>query len=141
VSTTSAAVTHVPFAELEGLLRTSLARHSVSEPNAGIIATNCASCERDGAVSHGVFRIPGYVTSIASGWLDESVAPSVERHGPSPRSPGGPVPLGTVVEAELHGIPMADDRLALLRELTGGAQPARNASGRRPVAAASAMMS
>lgn len=83
MSRTSAPTTLVPFGELESLLRTILVRNGVSEHNAGIIATNCASCERDGSVSHGVFRIPGYVTSIASGWLDGTAVPSVERHGPS----------------------------------------------------------
>jgi delta1-piperideine-2-carboxylate reductase len=83
VSRTSAATVRIPFTELEDLLRTILVRHRVSEQNARIIATNCASCERDGSVSHGVFRIPGYVASLSSGWLDGRAVPVVEQHGPS----------------------------------------------------------
>jgi LDH2 family malate/lactate/ureidoglycolate dehydrogenase len=31
---------------------------------ARVLAQNCAGAERDGAHSHGVFRIPGYVSTL-----------------------------------------------------------------------------
>jgi delta1-piperideine-2-carboxylate reductase len=37
---------------------------------AAVLAHNCASAQRDGAHSHGVFRMPGYVSTLASGWVD-----------------------------------------------------------------------
>jgi delta1-piperideine-2-carboxylate reductase len=82
-TTPTTPTTYVPFADLEELLRTILVRHGVSDPNARIIAHNCASCERDGSVSHGVFRIPGYLASLENGWLDGCAVPHIERHGPS----------------------------------------------------------
>ena len=77
------AAVHVPFAELAELLRTILVRHGVGEENARVIADNCAACERDGTLSHGVFRIPGYLASLRSGWLDGNARAEVERVGPS----------------------------------------------------------
>lgn len=42
------------------------------------LAFNCASAQRDGAHSHGVFRIPGYVSTLASGWVNGQAVPDVE---------------------------------------------------------------
>lgn len=42
---------------------------------AALLAANCAGCERDGAISHGVFRIPGYLSSIRSGWVNPAAQP------------------------------------------------------------------
>ncbi|QXH44979.1 Ldh family oxidoreductase [Pseudomonas xanthosomatis] len=67
----------VPFAELQGLLQVILQRHGCSEGVAAVLAHNCASAQRDGAHSHGVFRIPGYVSTLASGWVDGKAAPQV----------------------------------------------------------------
>ncbi|MFO1105301.1 MAG: Ldh family oxidoreductase [Amaricoccus sp.] len=45
---------------------------------AGVLARNCAGCERDGSESHGVFRMAGYVASLRSGWVDGRAVPVVE---------------------------------------------------------------
>jgi delta1-piperideine-2-carboxylate reductase len=50
---------------------------------AAILARNCATCERDGSYSHGVFRIPGYRASIRSGWVDPDAEPVIARAGAS----------------------------------------------------------
>ena len=42
---------------------------------AAVLARNCAACERDGSHSHGVFRIPGYRSTLRSGWVDGSAEP------------------------------------------------------------------
>lgn len=42
-----------------------------------MLAYNCASAQRDGAHSHGVFRMPGYVSTLASGWVDGQATPKV----------------------------------------------------------------
>jgi delta1-piperideine-2-carboxylate reductase len=47
------------------------------------LAANCAACERDGSLSHGIFRIPGYVNALKSGWVDGNAIPVIEDCGPS----------------------------------------------------------
>ncbi len=68
----------VDFGELTQLLTRILESAGASHEVAKIIGENCASCERDGSSSHGVFRIPGYVASMLSGWVNPRVTPSVE---------------------------------------------------------------
>jgi delta1-piperideine-2-carboxylate reductase len=71
------------FEELAALLERIFRRHGVSAPHATLLAANCAACERDGALSHGIFRIPGYVSSLRSGWVDGHAVPEVEDTGGS----------------------------------------------------------
>ncbi|MHA6575882.1 Ldh family oxidoreductase [Pseudomonas yamanorum] len=66
------------FAQLTDLLRQVFVRHGTSAEVAQVLAENCASAERDGAHSHGVFRIPGYVSTLASGWVNGKAVPVVE---------------------------------------------------------------
>lgn len=83
-STTAAdAATPVAFGDLVALLERVFLRHGTSERVAAVLAENCASCERDGSTSHGVFRIPGYVGSLKSGWVDGRAEPRVEEAGPA----------------------------------------------------------
>ncbi|MDD2874613.1 MAG: Ldh family oxidoreductase, partial [Azoarcus sp.] len=67
---TPAAKTLLPFSELEALLARIFVRHGTSDAVAKVLATNCASAQRDGSDSHGIFRIPGYLSTLASGWVD-----------------------------------------------------------------------
>ncbi|MFD2641726.1 Ldh family oxidoreductase [Pseudomonas japonica] len=73
----SAPARQIPFAELVNLLQRIFVRHGCSESVAGVLAANCASAQRDGAHSHGVFRIPGYVSTLASGWVAGRAEPVV----------------------------------------------------------------
>lgn len=57
-------------------------RHGCSESVAQVLAYNCASAQRDGAHSHGVFRMPGYVSTLASGWVDGQATPKVSDVAP-----------------------------------------------------------
>ena len=75
-------VVRVPFAELQALLQRILQRHGCAEPVAAALAYNCASAQRDGAHSHGVFRIPGYVSTLASGWVNGRAEPQVSDLAP-----------------------------------------------------------
>jgi len=43
------------------------------------VATTVTHAERDGAVSHGLFRVPGYVAALRSGKVDGAASPAVER--------------------------------------------------------------
>lgn len=75
-------LTHIPFGELRSLLASIFERHGASPEVAAILAGNCASVQRDGAESHGVFRIPGYVATLASGWVDPRAVPVVTDAAP-----------------------------------------------------------
>ncbi len=71
----------IPFARLVGAIEAALIGAGASPRVAATLARNCAACERDGALSHGVFRIPGYLTSIRSGWADAAAVPVIDRVG------------------------------------------------------------
>lgn len=82
MQSTQSDLTLLPFAELRDLLAQIFERHGTSARVAGILADNCARAQRDGADSHGVFRIPGYLSSLASGWVDGRAEPVVEDVAP-----------------------------------------------------------
>jgi delta1-piperideine-2-carboxylate reductase len=55
----------IGFPELVALLHQIFVRHGTSPEVAAILSRNCASAERDGAHSHGIFRMPGYLSTLA----------------------------------------------------------------------------
>ncbi|WP_176086448.1 Ldh family oxidoreductase [Martelella sp. HB161492] len=73
----------ISFAHLEALLEAVFLKAGAAAGVARILAENCAGCERDGALSHGIFRIPGYLGSMKSGWVDPAATPVVEQAGDS----------------------------------------------------------
>jgi len=73
----------IGYEALIQLLAEILRREGASASVAQQIAENCAACERDGSRSHGVFRMPGYASSIRSGWVDATAVPVVEDVGAS----------------------------------------------------------
>jgi delta1-piperideine-2-carboxylate reductase len=74
---------HLAYDDLVDLLQRIFVKHGVSGINAKILAENCAACERDGSLSHGIFRMAGYVSSLNSGWVDGKAVPEVEDVGPA----------------------------------------------------------
>ena len=72
----------VGFHELRSLLKAIFVRNRTPLETADILAENCAGCERDGALSHGIFRVPGYVESLRSGWVDGLAVADIDRVGP-----------------------------------------------------------
>ncbi|KHK98831.1 hypothetical protein LK09_08110 [Microbacterium mangrovi] len=74
---------HVSFDELRELISTTLQQAGAARWVADILAANCAGCERDGALSHGVFRVAGYVKSLESGQTDGAAVPVLTNVGPS----------------------------------------------------------
>lgn len=74
---------YLPEAELVERLGGVLLAAGASPRVAGVIAANCAACERDGSRSHGVFRMAGYVASIRTGWVDAAATPVIEDCGPA----------------------------------------------------------
>lgn len=75
--------TSISFEDLVSLLQRVFTRAGVAERNAVALAMNCALCERDGSLSHGIFRIPGYLSSLKSGWVDGRAVPLVEDVSPA----------------------------------------------------------
>lgn len=74
----AAVMSTLSLEELTQLLETIFLRHGTSAEVARSLAANCAGAERDGAHSHGVFRIPGYVSTLQSGWVNGQAIPQVE---------------------------------------------------------------
>jgi delta1-piperideine-2-carboxylate reductase len=60
-----------------------LLRHGCDQPNADAIAATITNAERDRCHSHGLFRLPGYVTSLKNGKANGRAAPTAERLSPS----------------------------------------------------------
>lgn len=72
----------VSLSDLTALLARIFERHGCSAEVAAILAVNCAAAQRDGADSHGVFRMPGYVSTLKSGWVDGRAVPQVQDVAP-----------------------------------------------------------
>ncbi len=72
----------IPLPQLRATLARIFERHGTSAEVAAVLADNCAGAERDGAHSHGVFRIPGYLATLASGWVDGRAVPRVHDLAP-----------------------------------------------------------
>jgi delta1-piperideine-2-carboxylate reductase len=69
-------------AELAALLRRIFERASCPSEVATLLGDNMALAEGDGALSHGIFRVDGLLTSIRTGWVDVNAAPAVEDVAP-----------------------------------------------------------
>lgn len=74
--------TTVSIKDLSALLQRVFERNGCSQQVASILADNCASAERDGAFSHGLMRIPGYVQTLKSGYADGRAIPALEDVAP-----------------------------------------------------------
>jgi delta1-piperideine-2-carboxylate reductase len=77
----TAAPQAISFSDLTALLQQIFVRHGTSPEVAAVLAANCASAERDGSHSHGIFRIKGYLSSLAAGWVSGQAVPQVEDVG------------------------------------------------------------
>ncbi|HEY4199113.1 MAG TPA: Ldh family oxidoreductase [Devosiaceae bacterium] len=73
----------ISYADLVALLRAVFGHNGCSEAVAAVLAENCAMGERDGSLSHGIFRVDGYLSSLASGWVDGHAEPVVEDASPA----------------------------------------------------------
>jgi len=67
----------VSIDELTDIVSRILVRHGVRLDNAAPVAETVVAAERDGAASHGLLRLPGYVTTLRSGWIDGNATPVV----------------------------------------------------------------
>lgn len=64
--------------EIYDVARGALARAGADADNADAVAQTVANAERDGAHSHGLFRIPGYVAGLKSGKVNGCANPAPE---------------------------------------------------------------
>jgi len=60
----------ISFDDLVSAIEAKLTAAGASSAVAKVLATNCATCERDSTLSHGVFRVAGYLDSLTRGWAD-----------------------------------------------------------------------
>ncbi|MEO3474902.1 Ldh family oxidoreductase [Roseomonas sp. CAU 1739] len=70
-------------AALVALIARAFERHGMSPPNAALVAAVVAAAERDGAASHGLLRLDGYIATLRSGWVDGAAAPVVAQPAPA----------------------------------------------------------
>ncbi|AZU01865.1 MAG: Ldh family oxidoreductase [Brevibacterium linens] len=73
----------ISFDDLVSAIQAKLVAAGASPSVAEVLATNCATCERDGTLSHGVFRVAGYLDSLTRGWADGAAEPNIDVVGPS----------------------------------------------------------
>jgi delta1-piperideine-2-carboxylate reductase len=74
--------TRISYDDLVALLASIFRWHDCSDHVAALLAENMAGAERDGAHSHGVFRIKGNLDSLDSGWVDGKAVPVLEDVAP-----------------------------------------------------------
>ena len=73
---------HLNLGEVHNLAFNCLKANGCDDENAQAIADNMTAAERDGSVSHGLFRLPGYVSSLRSGKADGKARPRITRPAP-----------------------------------------------------------
>ena len=69
--------------EVHDLTTRILLGHGVSQDQARAIADTVTNAERDECPAHGLFRVPGYVKSVASGKVDARAAPEIRELAPA----------------------------------------------------------
>ena len=74
--------TELTLEEIYDLAKAALVKAGSSDEMAGIVADTVVRAERDGSMSHGLFRIPGYVASLKSGKVNGNADPRVEATTP-----------------------------------------------------------
>lgn len=72
----------LPIAEIERLTASYLRACGCDKANAAALARTLAAAERDGAASHGLFRLDGYVASLKSGKVNGKAVPRIETIAP-----------------------------------------------------------
>lgn len=73
----------IAVAELQTHLERIFMDHGMAPAGAPVVAATIVAAERDGSRSHGLQRLPGYLSSLKSGWVDGKAVPLVEEAGPS----------------------------------------------------------
>ena len=74
--------TDLSLDEIFNLAKSALINNGANEENAEAVASTVTNAERDGSVSHGLFRIPGYIKALQSNKVDGSAVPEIEEITP-----------------------------------------------------------
>jgi len=69
--------------EIYDLAKKTLLFNGCDEENASILSDTIMRAERDGSLSHGLFRLPAYVASLKSGKVNGKAKPEVKKISPS----------------------------------------------------------
>lgn len=75
--------TPLTLEEIYALAHDCLSQNGADAANANALATTIHNAERDGSHSHGLFRLPAYVTSLRSGKVKGNAKPSVTEVTPA----------------------------------------------------------
>ncbi len=67
--------------EARKLVEQCLTKNGCSADNSRDIASVIVAAEADGCISHGLFRVPGYVSSLRSGKVDGKATPKIAKTG------------------------------------------------------------
>ena len=79
----SPTTTKLSLDEIFKLAKAALISNGADEENADAVATTVTNAERDGSVSHGLFRIPGYIKALKSNKVDGSARPEIKEVTPT----------------------------------------------------------
>jgi delta1-piperideine-2-carboxylate reductase len=70
------------LAEIGDLVTRTLSQNGCDAANTEALVRTVVAAERDGSLSHGLFRVPGYVASLRSGKVNGKAAPKVNHKTP-----------------------------------------------------------
>ncbi len=68
----------IALGEMDELVQQALRSAGATGHAARIIAGSMVAAERDGTPGHGLQRLPGYLSSLRSGWIDGQAEPTVD---------------------------------------------------------------
>ena len=71
--------TSLSLDEIYNLAKKILLFNGCDEENANILSDTITRAERDGSLSHGLFRLPAYVASLKSKKVDGKARPEVKK--------------------------------------------------------------
>jgi delta1-piperideine-2-carboxylate reductase len=75
-------VVSMSLAEIGDLVTRALSQNGCDSANTEALVRTVVAAERDGSLSHGLFRVPGYVASLRSGKVNGKAAPKVNHKTP-----------------------------------------------------------
>ena len=67
----------ISVSDLHAKVADALVRAGAGPKQAAVVAATIVACQRDGSLSHGLQRLPGFRSSIASGWLNGRSVPAI----------------------------------------------------------------
>jgi delta1-piperideine-2-carboxylate reductase len=100
-------MTVITVEDAREIARAALSAHGCDTVNAAAVADTIARAERDGAASHGLFRLPGYIASLKSGKVNGVSRPRIATRAPAVLHIDGDGGYAPVAHQTLAG-PLAD---------------------------------